>query len=142
MEDSFTLSAWIYGGTRRRHHRTRDHFGPESGHYVILNERIGPFEEGTPIHFVIEGLLARLTSIESFDKHRGSFTVDSIILGPGYTAGTAPGTMRSVFTLDSLLFGSPTESWTFDALLVKGGSFSLDSWIGGAGRFTLSAFIV
>lgn len=143
----FTLTADAIIGTnlvgnRWQHHRLRDHFGYESDLYVTLNERIGPWEEGTPIHFVIEDLESRLIALESSNHKVFSFTGDSIILAPGGVVETAPGTWRAAFLTNAVKKKTGTTTFTANAYVNRGGAFSANACIRFQGSFTCSAILV
>lgn len=126
-EGSFTGDAFIsdYG---QKHHRLHDHRGADSDLYVVLSQRIGPYEEYTPVHFVISDLLDRIARLESSDRVRSSFT------GDAYIATT-------MFTGDAVIKQLAIEgSFTGDAYVAFGGSFTGDAFI--QQMFTGDAYII
>ena len=128
----FTADAWILGD-RWRHHRVRDHFGPESDLYVVLSQDIGKYALGTPIHWVIVDLVARITSLEDSDRHIGSVSMDAFIAASGtYGAG--------IMYADAVVFSTESATFTADASIAHGGVFTADALI--VGGFTADAFIV
>jgi len=135
----FTMDAWIIS-ERWRHHRTRDHFGPESDIYVVLSEDVEGYTASTPIHFVIADLVSRLSRLESYNRHRASFRVDAYLYAPEFGA----------FTADSVVQGSAESSFTLDSYLTNQpfGHLTLDAFIGAPDEvyaqfsFTIDAFIV
>lgn len=133
---SFSMDAWILG-EGQKHHRVRDHFGPESDLYVVLDSTIGKYIEGTPVHWVISDLVDRLNYLEDWNRKRGSFTLDSWLAASG-TYG------RGVFDADAIVEATITFTGTsgikVDAYIIKGGSFSADATI--MPIFTIDAFIV
>lgn len=125
-ESSFTGDAFIKGDGQR-HSRADDHFGADSDLYVVLDERVGPYEEFTPIHYVLEDLVRRLQSIEDKTRVRSSFTGDAYIWG-------------QYFTGDAVIQAAIEGSFTGDAYIVRGGSFTGDAYI--ARTFTGDAYII
>lgn len=123
----FYGDAWIIAD-RWRHHRIRDHEGAESDLYVVLAANVGPYVAGTPIHYVLEDMVARLLALESATRQRGSFTGDAWI-------------SDDAFTGDAMIHRPDiTGSFTGDAEIVRGGAFTGDAWIQAA--FTGDAFII
>ena len=125
-ESTFTGDAFIKGDGQR-HHRLRDHTGADSDLYVVLSQRIGPYEEYTPIHFVLEDLIRRLDGLENKTKVRRSFTGDAEIWG-------------QYFTGDAVVKATIESSFTGDATVYRGGSFTGDATIRRV--FTGDAYIV
>jgi hypothetical protein len=128
----FVLDAWIMGD-RWKHHRVRDHFGPENATYVVCDTPIGRFPPGTPIPTIIADMMDRLWWLDNATRHRGSFTLDAFIAASG-TYG------RGLFTVDAAIKSTRSGSFVLDAVIQKGGFFVLDArmW----SRFVLDAFIV
>jgi len=123
----FTGDAWIRTG-RQTHHRTYDHHGPESDLYVVLSSKIGKYLAGTPIHFVLQDMLYRITQLEIATRYSGLFYGDAWIID-------------TAFTGDAMIHRPDiTGSFTGDAEIITGGVFSGDAWIQAA--FTGDAFIV
>jgi hypothetical protein len=138
---SFTASAVIHGG-RWQHHRLRDHFGVESDLYIVLNERLGPWEEGTPIHFVIDDLLARIEALESANRVQGTFTANAYLLNPGSIVESSAGTWRGIFWADAITKRTMSSSFTAQAWLTGGGKITMNAIIIGRRRFTADAVLV
>lgn len=133
----FTIDAWILS-ERWRHHRVRDHYGPESDLYVVLSSPIGKYAQGTPVHWVIDDLLTRLQFLEDWDRVRGnSFTMDAFLAVSG-TYG------QGIFTADAIVEATQTFTGSsgikLDAYIITGGSFTIDAVL--VPRFTIDAFIV
>jgi len=131
-EASFSASAIVHIG-RWQHHRLRDHFGAESDLYVMLSTAIGPWEEGTPVHFVIEDLLNRLAALESASHVIGSFTCNSYLITPGTWVEQPAGTWRSVTSMDATM-----KKTMIDPSLL---AFMAKAWIVGGATFTANAVI-
>lgn len=125
-ESSFTGDAFIKGDGQK-HSRSDDHTGADSDLYVALDERIGPYEEYTPIHYVLEDLVRRLQSLEDKTRVRSSFTGDAHIWG-------------QYFTGDAVILSTIAGSFTGDATIITGGSFTGDAFI--ARTFTGDAYII
>lgn len=126
-ESSFTGDAFIRGDGQK-HHRLRDHHGADSDLYVVLSQRIGPYQEYTPIHFVISDIMDRILRLENYDKVRSSFTGDAYI-------------STNAFTGDAVIKKTGIEgSFTGDAYVAAGGSFTGDARIQLA--FTGDAYII
>lgn len=150
IASSFTGDAYITIGTpgddsiieRWQHHRLRDHFGYESDLYVTLSGRIGPWEEGTPIHYVIEDLLTRMDALEGSTHKVFSFTADATFLAPGGPVETTAGTWTSVFTGNAIKKRTMTGSFTASAYFDHKGSFTANAWIRFQGSFTCNAILV
>ena len=123
---SFTIDAWIIG-ERWKHHRVRDHFGPESDLYVVLSEKVGKYEAFTPIHWVLADMAQRLVYLEDYTRTKASFSVDAWI-------------SDQVIVVDAVIKRTISGSLLVDAVLSKGGVFTVDACI--AGIFTINAFIV
>lgn len=138
---TFTANAYIHGG-RWQHHRLRDHFGVESDLYVVLDERLGPWEEGTPIHFVIDDLMARITELESANRLHGTFTANAYLLRPGSVVETAAGTWRGAIWADAITKRTLSGSFTTGAWLTGGGTISANAIIIGRRTFTADAVLV
>lgn len=135
----FTIDAWIIS-ERWRHHRTRDHFGPESDLYVVLSQDVEGYSASTPIHYVLADLVSRLSSLESSNRMRSRFTVDAYLYAP----------MFGSFTADSAVLDTMAGSFTVDSYFTDQpfGNFTLDAFIGDPDEeyarfsFTIDAFIV
>jgi hypothetical protein len=138
---TFTVNA-RFVTTRSKHHRIRDHFGADTDLNVGLSQRVGPWEEGTPLYYVIEDLWARLAVIELGGYVLGSFTCDSVLLSAGGWIESPAGTFRSTALLDAVLKKTISSSFTAGAVMTRGGSFTADASIRGAGTFTASAVFV
>lgn len=123
---SFTIDAWITGD-RWQHHRVNDHYGPESDLYVVLSEDVGKYVEGTPLHHVVEDMVARIVQLENYQRTFGTFSIDADITD-------------RVFTIDAVISGTIAGSFTIDADIKSIGSFTIDADI--VGRFTIDAMIV
>lgn len=123
-----TLDAWIVDG-RVRHHRARDHFGSEDSRSVALSERIGPYEEQTPVHHVLLDLVARIGRLEAGVIQRSSFTLDSWITD-------------NLLTIDAVIQVLVTRSLTIDAQIIRGGSLTIDAQIVAMRGLTIDAMIV
>lgn len=132
----FSVDAWILGAGQK-HHRVRDHFGPESDLYVVLDATIGKYIEGTPVHWVIADMVERLSFLEDWNRVRDSFTLDAWLASSG-TYG------QGVFSIDSVVEATVTFTGSsgikVDAWVITGGSFSLDATI--MPSFTIDAFII
>lgn len=125
--------AWIVA-EHWRHHRVYDHYGIESDLYVALSEQVGKYAAYTPVHFVLEDMIARIEALESSSKRRASFTFDAWIA----TSGTYG--MGVLFT-DAIVFRSGlSDSFTIDAVITRGGAFTVDAYV--AGGIRVDAFIV
>lgn len=123
----FTGDAWIVGD-RALHHRQRDHFGAESDLYVVIAERIGPYVEYTPIHYILEDMLARIYQLENYDRKHGQFVGDAYI-------------DTRMFTGDAIIFKPGNEGqFTGDAWIKRGGQFTGDAQI--QLLFTGDAYII
>lgn len=134
---SFSLNAWVIAG-RHRHDRLNDHFGVETDLNVITTDAIGPWPAGTPLHYVLSDLYAMQVARDSMDNHQVRvFYLDAWVLAPTTAASGGLG----VFTLDALVKKTVSHSFTFDALVIRGGSFTLDAWVAGYGSFTLNAWV-
>lgn len=138
---TFTANAIIHGG-RWQHHRLRDHFGVESDLYIVLNERLGPWEEGTPIHFVIDDLLARIAQLESANRVQSTFTANAYLLTPGSIVEEAAGTWRGVAWADAVTRRTMSSSFTAGAWLTGGGRLTMDAIIIGRRTFTADAVLI
>ncbi|GAG31763.1 unnamed protein product [marine sediment metagenome] len=126
---AFTADAFIVV-ERWTHDILLDHHGAESDLFVVLSSPIGPWVEGTPIHYVMVDINERLISLESSTKIRAGFTADAVIVG---LSGVA-------FTADAVVLGSRSAGFTVDAILIAGGFLTADAWI--QAGFTADAFIV
>jgi len=128
----FKADAWILG-ERWKHHRVRDHFGIESDLYVALSSDIGPYVAFTPIHYVLEDMVARIGALENNNRVRASFTADAWVAVSGEYG-------RGIFTADAITEAEQTGSITADAVVILGGQFTADAII--MPSFTADAFIV
>ena len=122
-----TLDAFI-AGDRWRHHRTRDHFGAESDLHVVLSADVGPWPEGTPVHYVIASLVSRVLALEANT--------------PTVQAFGAQAWITPWFTARAVIYGTPEGTFTLDAWRCGGGSATMDAYIVGAGSFLLEAFFI
>ena len=130
---SFTADAWILG-ERARHHRVRDHFGSDSDLYIVLDTNIGPYVAFTPVHYVLEDMVSRIEALENNDRVRASFTADAFLA----TSGTwGQGFVTADAVIEKL---GLSDTFTADAAIALGGTFTADAWI--AGSFTADAWIV
>ena len=132
----FTLNAWVISG-RHRHHRTRDHFGADSDLYITLDEPVGPWGAGTPVKFVIQDLYDRINRLTSFNHNIRVAWLDAYVLAPATTSGG-----KGVKPLDAIVKVTPSSSFTVAALIVRGGSATINAWVRPNGRFYLNAFVV
>lgn len=129
----FTANAWILGGPWQ-HHRLRDHYGVETDLFVVLSEDVGPYAAFTPLHFVIEDMVSRILALENGERQAGSFTASAWIA----TSGTYG---RGVIFADSVIRRTGMSgSFTVNAVITRGGSFTADAFIQLA--FTADAYIV
>lgn len=136
----FTADAWILG-ERWRHHRQRDHFGVDSDLYVALSEPIGPWDEFTPVHFVIEDLMARLVALETSTHVLGSFTCNAYFAAPGTWIESPAGTWTSIARLDAVIGSlATTDSFTADAFFNMADDFTADAYL--VGKFSADAVLV
>ena len=124
---SFTIDAFILNSNAQRHHRIRDHYGADSDLNVVLSKNIGKYVAYTPVHWVLEDLLARIALLEDYDHVRSSFTVDAYI------------TTNSIY-IDAVIGSTSAGSFTVDAYIILGSSFTIDAVI--MPSFTIDAFIV
>lgn len=144
---SFTADARIGDPTdttteRWQHHRLRDHFGYESDLYVTLSESIGPWEEGTPLHFVIDDLLTRMNALEGSTHKVFSFTAGATLLAPGGVVEVTPGTSVGVFAANAVKRRAAAGSFSAAAFFDHKGSFTASAWIRFQGSLTASAILV
>lgn len=133
----FTASAYIVADGFQTHDVNRDHHGILSDLKVAITEDIGPYVAFTPLHWILEDILARVTALETSDRVRSSFTADAWVALSG-TYGTG------VFTADAMLATVfEFEDWiTADAELILGGSFTADAEIMGLRTIVADAFII
>jgi hypothetical protein len=129
----FTADAWVMSDGRWRHHRVRDHFGPEDTKYIVLEANAGKYMAGTPVHYIIEDLVLRIEALEKGNREFRSFTVDAFLAVSG-TWGLG------FLTADASIFDTITGTLTADAVITKGGSLTASARF--AGRITAEAFIV
>jgi hypothetical protein len=125
-DGTFTGDAFIKGDGQK-HHRVRDHTGADSDLFVVLSQRVGPYEEYTPVHYVLEDLIRRLDGLENKTKVRHSFTGDAVI-------------WAQYFTGDAIVKATVESSFTGDALVYRGATFTGDAFIRRA--FTGDAYII
>jgi len=130
---SFGVDAWVIGD-RWRHHRVRDHFGPEDARYVVLYENVGPYPAGTPVHYIIEDLFAKINQLENTERRRFDFSVDAFLSAIG-TYGFGYLRMDA-----AILVNTETTLTTLDAWKQLGSTFSADAIIMPA--FTIDAFLL
>jgi hypothetical protein len=123
---SFTADA-VFVRRRNQHHRVRDHYGSEYDQYVVLTERVGPYEEQTPVKFVLQDLVDRIARLESVTLRFGTFTADAYIW-PFYILAS------------SVILRTESGSFTADATFARG--FTADAGIQGGGVLTMDAWIV
>lgn len=124
----FTGDAWVISTGRATHHRQRDHFGPESALYVVLEEQVGKYVADTPIHFVLEDLVARMEALENGEVIIDSFTGDAWIIDTRFTGDAV------------ILVTDIVRTFTGDAWVTKGGSFTGDAVI--VQSFTGDAYFI
>jgi hypothetical protein len=143
IESSLDVDAWVIGG-RHRHHRQRDHFGADSDLYVALEEPLGPWQAGTPIHYVLQDLFARINVLTSSNHNIRVATLDALVLTPSTDSilVVVPGTGRGVKTLDALVFKKPTSTFTLNARVTRGGSVTLNAFVPYGSVFYVNAFVV
>lgn len=125
---------------RWRHHRTRDHFGIDSDLYVVLSEPIGPFAAGTPIHHVIDALVAGQAALESGNHQVSNFNANAVLHGAGGLI-TIGGTSTGAFSANSIIKTATPRSFDAFAWVVMGGTFTANAVIRGAGSFTANAIL-
>lgn len=128
----FTVDAWLLND-RLRHHRVRDHFGPEDAKYVVLLENVGKYPAGLPVHYVIADLVARLDQLEDTNRHWGRFTGDAFLAANG-TYG------YGYWSVDAIAKETQTDAVSLDAWKAKGGAFTIDAAV--SGMYTIDAFII
>lgn len=125
---SLTIDAWIIDG-RVRHHRARDHFGSEDSMSVALSQRIGPYEEQTPIHWVLLDLVNRIGRLEAGVIKRSSFTIDAWVID-------------TTIAIDAWIRATPQQQLSIDAEIMPGGRLTIDAWVQVARNLTIDAIIV
>lgn len=123
---SFTIDADIVS-ERWTHDLNHDHHGELPDDMVELSAAFGPYAAGTLISAVLADFNARLIQLENYDRVFDEFSIDADITD-------------RVFTIDAVISGTQTGSFTIDADIYAGGSFTIDADI--VGRFTIDAFIV
>lgn len=128
MTGSITADAVILT-RRQRHHLDRDHFGGIDALKVVLSEPIGPWDVFTPVPYVMQDLMDRLTRLEISTIVRGSLSADAYIW--------------PLFILSNAVIRA-TMAWsiTADAVVRLGGSITAAAWIQAAGSITADAVIV
>jgi len=126
----FTADAWLVNDTFQQHHRLRDHFGADSDLYVMLSKSIGKYVEYTPVHYVLEDMMERLTYLEDYERTRSSFTLDAAI------------TTNSIY-IDAVIastMSGPSFGFELEAWVRLGASFTFDARIHDV--FTVDPFII
>lgn len=139
-QGSFRVDAYLAGG-RWQHHRLRDHFGVESDLYVVLSDQLGPWEEGTPVHFVIDDLIDRLNNLESAGHYVTNFSANAYILSFGASVEGPAGTIKSVASVNATIVGPRSGSFTASAFITGGDTFTIDAEIRAQYSFTASAIL-
>lgn len=127
---------------RHRHHRQRDHFGSDSDLYVGIDGPIGPWEQYTPVKYVLEDLYSKMATLASSNRHVATFAVNAYVLAPGSTVGSVPGNIRSIFTVKATVKKAGAGSFIIYAIVIKGGNFTINAWVRGHGTLTINAFVV
>jgi hypothetical protein len=139
--DSKVFSAHAYiVHDRWRHDINNDHFGDLSTLGVVIEAPVGPWVEGTPLHYVLDWFAQRIIDIESVTKHKRNFGANAYILAPGITVDLGGGLIMGVMDAHSVLLKSRSSSFTADAF--KAFAFSLDAHLRGYAEFTLEAVVV
>lgn len=135
----FTAHAYIVRD-RWRHDINNDHFGDLSTLGVVIEAPVGPWVEGTPLHFVLDWFAQRLIDVESVTKHKFNFSSNAYILTPGDSVDIGGGTILTVNDLQAVILESYTDSFTVDAF--KSFAFTIDAHLRGYAEFTLEAVVV
>ena len=126
----FFLSAWVVG-QRWQHSRELDHFGTQPDTVIVLDGAIAKYADGAVLHDVLEDMVARITALENANHVVPSpFTLDAFI--------------QPSFPLNAVFFKTTTATFTLDALLSGGGSFTLDAFLlrAASASFTFSAYLI
>lgn len=130
----FFADAWIIGG-RWRHHRLRDHYGADSDLYVVLESAVGPWPTDTPVHYVLQDIMNRLTYLETHNPPvKLNFTADAVLAAEPVPDGT--------FTADAVFGESFGSIFFIDAIIGENKIFTADAYIIGDRTITVDAFIV
>lgn len=122
-----SLDAFIVGG-RWKHHRQHDHYGAESDLYVALAGPVGPWPEGTPVHYVIKDMFSRVLALHVTSPTVKQMAADAVIMPS--------------FSIQWGIFGSFSSSFTEDAWLCGGGSFALDAELMMDAGFYVDAVVI
>lgn len=136
---SFSINAAFVGG-RWQHDINNDHFGSLSDLYVAIESPIGPWAEGTPLHYVLEDLFTRIMALGNGTRQVSVLYIDAYI---HETLVTQTGSYtQAVFRIDSVKKRNMTGSMTLDAFFELRGSFTADAVIRGSATFTVDAIVV
>jgi hypothetical protein len=135
----FSVRAYI-AHDRWRHDINNDHFGDLSTLGVVIEAPVGPWVEGTPLHYVLDWFAQRIIDIESVTKHKRNYSMDAYILAPGATVDIGGGTILGVMNALSVIQKSYSSSFTADAF--KALAFSLDAHLRGYAEFSVQAVVV
>lgn len=125
-ESSFTIDARILG-ERWTHDMENDHHGNLPDTRVELSTPIGYHPAGTTIAAVLGDFAGRLLQLENFERTFDTFSIDATITD-------------KVFTIDAVVSGTQEGSFSIDAFINAGATFTIDAKI--VGRFTIDAFVV
>lgn len=124
---STSLDAWL-GGGRVKHHRLHDHTGAESDLFVAIDDAIGDWLPGTPIHYVLKDLYDRVISLQQSSKQVHSFSAQAMI---GWW-----------FSASASISGPVETSFRMDACFGYGGQVSMNAWLSGGSVFLLDAIVI
>lgn len=136
---SFTIGAFI-GNDRWRHDINNDHFGDLSDLMVVIESPVGPWPQGTPLHFVLQDLAGRMLSLEDGEHRVGRFYVDSVLMAYGGSYSPSAGTYVSIFGIFAAIRRSRSGSFTAGASFRK--IFSVDAIVKGQYSFAINAVVV
>jgi hypothetical protein len=132
----FTASAYIVADGFQTHDINRDHHGILSDLRVAISEDIGSYVAFTPVHWVLDDLLARLIALESATRVTSAVTADSwIALSGTYGLGIFTADAVSAVTVEF-------DQLTADAEFILGGSFTANAEIIGLRYLIADAFII
>lgn len=135
----FTAHAYIVND-RWRHDINNDHFGDLSTLGIVIEAPVGPWVEGTPLHFVLDWFAQRLIDVESVTKHKSNFSANAYVLTPGDSVDTGGGTILTVNDLQAVILKSYSSSVTADAFFAF--AFGIDAHLRGYAEFSLEAVVV
>lgn len=138
MQSTFTIQAHIIND-RWRHDINNDHWGDLSDLAVLIEEPIGPWAAGTPLHYVIADLAARTTILESSNHRTAQFTANAVLVGAG-SSWEDGGTTTTLFSANAVFFASFEDAFTIDSQFQK--VFTIDAWISGVGEFSVNAVLI